>query len=69
MPVDVVTEIEIGRPRDEGAAYAADPGNAASLVRGGPAGCSKPAGPIMAAAMRHANGKDLERLEALLERR
>lgn len=28
MPVDVETEIEIARPRDEVAAFAADPGNA-----------------------------------------
>lgn len=28
MPVDVRTEVEIGRPRDEVAAYAADPVNA-----------------------------------------
>jgi len=30
VPVDVVTEIEIARPRAEVAAYAADPGNAAA---------------------------------------
>ena len=30
MAVDVVTETEIGRPRSEVAAYAADPGNATS---------------------------------------
>ena len=30
MPVDVVSEIEIGRPRSDVARYAADPGNATS---------------------------------------
>jgi uncharacterized membrane protein len=30
VPVDVQTEIEIARPRDEVAAFAADPGNAAA---------------------------------------
>lgn len=33
MPVDVRTEVEIDRPRDEVAAYAADPGNATAWYR------------------------------------
>jgi hypothetical protein len=145
VPVDVVTEVEIGRPRPQVAGYAADPANATSwyenikavdwpederplavgskmtftaeflgrrlaytyevreyelerkLVmstaqgpfpmettytwedagegtimtlrnRGEPSGFSKVAGPLMAAAMRRANRKDLERLKAILER-
>ena len=145
MPVDVLTTIEIGRPRVEVAAYAADPANATAwyekiervewktdpplavgsrisftarflrrtlaytyevrelvpgelLVmrtadgpfpmettytweesgsggtrmtlrnRGEPAGFSRLAGPVLAAAMRRANRKDLERLKTLLER-
>jgi hypothetical protein len=36
--------------------------------RGEPAGFSKLVGPLMAAAMRRANRKDLVRLKALLER-
>jgi hypothetical protein len=35
--------------------------------RGEPSGFSKVAGPMMAAAMRRANRKDLERLKAILE--
>jgi Polyketide cyclase / dehydrase and lipid transport len=142
-PVDIVTEVEIARPRAEVAAYAADPGNAtawyenieraewrtepplregsriafvarflgrtlaytyeiAELVagerlvmrtadgpfpmettytwgdadhgtrmtlrnRGEPSGFAKVGAPMMAAAMRRANRKDLERLKTLLE--
>ena len=145
MPVDVQTEIEIDRPRNEVAAYASDPDNAAAwyenikavewkspkpfavgsriafaaqflgrrltytyevkelipgerLVmstsegpfpmettyvwsdagagctkmalrnRGEPSGFSKVAAPMMARAMRRANGKDLARLKQILER-
>ena len=144
MPVEVLTQVEIARPRAEVAAYAADPDNAttwyeniksvvwqsprplavgtrlefvaqflgrrlryiyevAELVpgerfvmrtahgpfpmettytwedagdgatqmslrnRGEPAGFAKVTAPMMAAAMRRANRKDLERLKALLE--
>lgn len=145
MPVDVETEIEIDRPREEVAAYAADPANATAwyeniesvewksapaevavgariafvarflgrrlaytyeirdlvsgerLVmsttdgpfpmettyawanaadgrtrmtlrnRGEPTGFSRVAAPMMAAAMRRANRKDLERLKEILE--
>ena len=146
MPVDVVTDIEIARPREEVAAYAADPDNAPEwyenivsvgwesqpplavgsrvafvarflgrrlaytyeirelapgerLVmstaqgpfpmqttytwetmasgatrmtlrnRGEPSGFAGVAAPMMAAAMRRANRKDLARLKALLESR
>ena len=33
MAVDVVTEVEIGRPREEVAAFAADPGNATAWYK------------------------------------
>ncbi len=145
MPVDVLTEIQVARPRLEVAGYAADPSNApewyeniesvewrsepplavgsrmafvarflgrrlaytyevAELVpgerfvmrtaegpfpmettyawndagdgatrmtvrnRGEPAGFAKLGAPMVAAAMRRANRKDLERLKAILER-
>ena len=138
MSVDVITEIEIARPRAEVAAYAADPANAPewyeniesvevhsparatftarflgrTLVytyevredvpgerfamsteqgpfpmettytwadagagtlmtlrnRGEPSGFAKVGRPVMEAAMRRANRKDLQRLKAILER-
>jgi len=145
VPVDVVTEIEIARPRVDVAAYAADPDNATAWYeniksverqssrplavgtqmafvarfmgrrlaytyevveivpaerfvmrtaqgpfpmettyvwedagagatrmtlrnRGEPAGFAKLTAPMVAAAMRRANRKDLERLKAILER-
>ena len=37
--------------------------------RGQPSGFAKVVGPMMAAAMRRANRKDLARLKSLLERR
>lgn len=54
MAVDIVTEIIIDRPLRN---------------RGEPAGFGKLAAPLMAAAMRRANRKDLERLKAILEGR
>ena len=145
MPVDVLCEIEIDRPREETAAYAADPDNATSWYenikavewktprpvsvgsqiafvanflgrrlaytyevmqfvpgerfvmstaegpfpmettytwedgpsggtrmtlrnRGEPAGFAKVGAPVMSAAMRRANRKDLRRLKEILER-
>ena len=144
MPVDVASEVEIGRPRSEVAAYACDPENATHWYknieevawktprplavgsriafvarflgrrlaytyevrewvpgerfvmstaegpfpmettyiwedtasggtrmtlrnRGEPAGFSKVAAPMLASAMRRANGKDLARLKQILE--
>lgn len=60
MSVDVVTQIDIDRPRDQVAAYAADPDNATSWF-------SKIVAPMMGGAMRRANRKDLARLKVILE--
>ena len=50
--------------------WADDPGGTRMTLRnrGEPAGFASVAAPVMAAAMRRANGKDLRRLKALLER-
>jgi hypothetical protein len=73
MPVDVLTEAVIDRPRERVAAYVADPSNAPRTKmtlrnRGAPSGFSKLLAPLMAKAMRRAMTKDLKRLKALLER-
>lgn len=73
MAVDIVTEIAIARPRAEVSAYAAerDAGDGATRMtlrnRGEPAGFAKVSAPMMAAAMRRANRKDLEQLKRVLE--
>lgn len=75
MSVDVVTQTEIGRPRDEVAAFAADPGNAVRWYENIESvewetppplavGSTLAAAPLMARAMRRAN---LPARKALLE--
>lgn len=77
MTVDVLTEVVIDRPPVDVAAYAGHPDNAPEWYvntrmtlrnRGEPSGFSKIVAPIMAAAMRRANRKDLARLKSILER-
>lgn len=81
MAVDVLTEIVIDRPLAEVADYVADPSNAPEWYaeggatrmslrnRGEPSGFAGVAAPLMSAAMRRANQKDLARLKSLLEAR
>jgi hypothetical protein len=74
-PVDVTTGIDIDRPRRMVAAYVADPDHAPDWyanidqimwVTEKPLTVSTP---VVAAAMRRANRKDLAALKSLLERR
>ena len=77
MPVDVETATEIARPREEVAAYgrlefADAPAGGTRMTlrnRGEPSGFAKVGAPVMAAAMRRANRKDLAALRAVLEGR
>jgi hypothetical protein len=95
MAVDILTDIDIRRPRAEVAAYTSDPDNATAWYvnikamettytwedtaaggtrmtlrnRGEPSGFPRVAAPLMAAAMRRANRKDLARLKSILEGR
>jgi hypothetical protein len=59
-------------PMETTYAFADAPGGVTRMTlrnRGEPAGFAKVAGPVMARAMRRANGKDLRRLKEILERR
>jgi uncharacterized membrane protein len=58
-------------PMETTYAFADAPGGGTRMTlrnRGEPAGFAKVAGPVMARAMRRANGQDLRRLKAILER-
>jgi len=58
-------------PMETTYAFADAPGGATRMTlrnRGEPAGFAKVAGPVMARAMKRANGQDLRRLKAILER-
>jgi hypothetical protein len=83
LMVRVGPDAEIGRPRAEVAADASEPDNARAWYenitaadgaarmtlrnRGQPSGFAKIAAPVMSAAMRRANRKDLRRLKEILE--
>ena len=58
-------------PMETTYAFADAPGGGTRMTlrnRGEPAGFAKVAGPVMARAMKRANGQDLRRLKAILER-
>jgi hypothetical protein len=72
VPADVLTEIEIARPRADVAAYAADPDNVTDWYESierveEPSGFKRIAAPLMSRAMRRANQKDLRALKRILE--
>ncbi len=68
----VMSTAECPFPMETTYAFGDAPGGATRMTlrnRGEPAGFAKIAGPVMARAMRRANGKDLRRLKEILERR
>jgi hypothetical protein len=65
--IDVTTEVEIGRPRDEVAAYASDPDTATEWYANIAFGLSRVVAPVMERAVRRANRKDLANLKRILE--
>jgi hypothetical protein len=71
VQVDVQTAIEIDRPRARTTYTWEDrPGGGTRMTlrnQGRPAGFARIAGPVMAAAVRRANRKDLRRLKQILE--
>jgi hypothetical protein len=59
-------------PMETTYAFADSPGGGTRMTlrnRGEPAGFSRMSGPLLAAAIRRANRKDLQRIKAILERR
>lgn len=67
MAVDVETAVEIARPRDVVAAFAADPDDATVWYENIKSVEWKTPVPMLAAAMHRANRKDLAMLKATLE--